>query len=94
MTIFLLIIIIIISLHVMRQSYILIKKNNLLLQKQIDDSNSSSFYKQEVAYNRYFNYWKSRKNNEWHLSKEEFINKCTIDEDFKQKWFVDSVKKN
>jgi hypothetical protein len=78
----------------MRQSYILIKKNNLLLQKQIDDSNSSSFYKQEVAYNRYFNYWKSRKNNEWHLSKEEFINKCTIDEDFKQKWFVDSVKKN
>ena len=44
------------------------------------------------AYNRYFSDWRSRKNNEWHLSKEEFIDKCTIDEDFKQKWFIDSVK--
>ena len=45
-----------------------------------------------IAYNRYISDWRSRKTNEWHLSKEEFIDKCTIDEDFKQKWFIDSVK--
>lgn len=48
--------------------------------------------KEEEAYNRYISDWRRRRNNEWHLSKEEFIDKSTIFKDFKQKWFIDSAK--
>ena len=38
------------------------------------------------AYKRYYDEWLSRKNNEWHLSKEEFIDKIKTDDEFAEKW--------
>ena len=38
------------------------------------------------AYKRYYDDWLSRKNNEWSLTKEEFINKIKTDDEFAKKW--------
>jgi len=38
------------------------------------------------AYKRYYDDWLSRKNNEWSLTKEEFINKIKTDDEFAEEW--------
>ena len=38
------------------------------------------------AYKNYIEDWRSRKNNEWHLTQEEFINKIKTDDEFAKKW--------
>lgn len=38
------------------------------------------------AYKNYIEDWKSRKNNEWHLTQEEFINKLKTDDAFDKEW--------
>lgn len=38
------------------------------------------------AYKRYYDEWLSRKNNEWHLSKEEFIEQIKTNDEFAKKW--------
>ena len=38
------------------------------------------------AYKRYYDEWLSRKNNEWSLTKEEFIDKIKTDDEFAKKW--------
>jgi thymidylate synthase len=38
------------------------------------------------AYKNYIEDWRSRKNNEWHLTKEEFINRIKTDDEFAEKW--------
>jgi len=38
------------------------------------------------AYKRYYDDWLSRKNNEWGLTKEEFINKIKTDDEFAEEW--------
>jgi thymidylate synthase len=38
------------------------------------------------AYKSYYEDWKSKKSNDWHLSKEEFIKKIKTDDEFADKW--------
>jgi len=38
------------------------------------------------AYKNYIEDWRSRKNNEWHLTQEEFINKIKTDDEFAKRW--------
>ena len=42
----------------------------------------------DKAYNIYLDDWKGRRNNEWHLTKEEFINKIKTDDNFRNKWTI------
>jgi len=38
------------------------------------------------AYKNYIEDWRSRKNNEWHLTQKEFINKIKTDDEFAKRW--------
>ena len=38
------------------------------------------------AYKRYYDDWKNRKNNEWHLTEEEFAEKIKTDNTFAEEW--------